>query len=65
MHKPGHVRPQGELGPALGVGSAGGKALAGAWASTRLVIVEWWGLVDGSTEKWVDPVSTLRRVFLP
>ena len=45
--------------------SYGGKALAGAWASTRLVIVEWWGLVDGSTEKWVDPVSTLRRVFLP
>lgn len=43
--KPGHVR--GGWGLALGIGVAGGRALAGAWASTRLVGMGWWGLVMG------------------
>lgn len=41
------MSPKGGLGLALGVGAAGGRALAGAGASTGLIAVEWWGLVMG------------------
>lgn len=47
------------MGLAVGVGAAGGRALAGAWASTGLVVVEWWGLVDP-----VDPVSEMRTMVV-